>query len=318
MTFVRCNVFSLVSRRFATSSALSGVSSLIELAPGLPPGPFFWRRLGYHGLMSQHHDFPRLVAFANALADAARTAILPHFRSSPEVDNKASRGFDPVTEADRGAERAIRGLIEAEFPDHAIEGEEYGIKPGTSGYAWVLDPVDGTRAFIAGLPLWGTLIGLTFEGRPILGVLDQAYLGERFLGWQGGPATLTDRTGTSRPLRVRPLDRLTDAVLATTDPGIFSPSEAGGFEHIRATARLTRYGCDCYAYGMLAHGTIDLVVEAGLKPHDIVALIPIIEAAGGLVTDWRGGPAWAGGQVIAAGDPRPHAEALVSLRRCAA
>jgi myo-inositol-1(or 4)-monophosphatase len=268
--------------------------------------------------MQQHHDFPRLAAFAETLADAARAAILPHFRTDPGVENKAHRGFDPVTEADRGAERAMRALIEAAFPDHGIEGEEYGLKPGTSGYAWVLDPVDGTRAFIAGLPLWGTLIGLTFEGRPILGVLDQAYLGERFIGYHGGPATLTDRTGQTRPLRVRPLERLTDAVLATTDPAIFTPAEAGGFEHIRATARLTRYGCDCYAYGMLALGAIDMVIEAGLKPHDIVALIAIIEAAGGVVTDWRGGPAWQGGQVIAAGDPRPHAEALVSLRRSAA
>lgn len=255
-------------------------------------------------------------AFADRLADAARDAILPHFRiAGLDIENKSKAAFDPVTEADRGAERVMRALIEATYPDHGIEGEEYGVKPSASGWSWVLDPVDGTRAFVAGLPLWGTLIGLTYQDRPVIGVIDQAYLGERFRGWPGG-AEVEDRAGV-RPLRVRPCADLREAVAATTDVHLFNPSEAGGFEMVRRTARITRYGCDCYAYAMLASGFVDLVVESGLKPHDVAGLIPVIEGAGGLVTNWRGGPAWRGGQVIAASDARPHEQALVALRRAA-
>ena len=258
-----------------------------------------------------------LLAFADRLADAARDAILPHFRRAAlAVDDKRPAGqFDPVTEADRAAERAMRALIEETYPDHGIEGEEYGVKSSGSGWSWVLDPVDGTRAFIAGLPLWGTLIGLTFEERPVIGIIDQAYLGERFRGWPGG-ADVIDRHG-QRPLRVRDCADLRDAVAATTDVHLFNPSEAGAFEMVRRTAKLTRYGCDCYAYAMLASGHIDLVVESGLKPHDVAGLIPVIEGAGGIVANWRGEPAWRGGQVIAGGDRRPIESALVALRRSA-
>lgn len=261
-------------------------------------------------------DLAAYAAFAERLADAARAAILPHFRASGDVLNKAAAGYDPVTEADRAAERAIRALIEAHHPTHGIEGEEFGVKPSQDGFEWVLDPIDGTRAFICGLPTWGTLIALCFEGRPVLGVIDQAYLDERYRGGPAG-ASATIR-GVTRALRTRPCAQLTEAALATTDFFLFSPAEAGGFEHLRATARLTRFGLDCYAYAMLAAGAIDMVVESGLKRHDVAALIPVIEGAGGVVTDWRGGPAHGGGQIIAAGDPRPQAEALISLRRCAA
>ncbi|MFZ4601346.1 MAG: histidinol-phosphatase [Caulobacterales bacterium] len=261
-------------------------------------------------------DSAELLAFAGELADAARAAILPHFRAGPiDIENKASGAFDPVTEADRGAERAMRALIESRYPDHGIEGEEFGLKPSASGWSWVLDPVDGTRAFISGLPLWGTLIGLTYETRPIIGIIDQAYLQERFRGWPGG-ADLHDRHGV-RPLRVRACPDLREATASTTDVHLFNPSEAGGFEMVRRTARLTRYGCDCYAYAMLASGYVDLVVESGLKPYDVAGLIPVIEGAGGSVTNWRGEPAWRGGQIIAAGDPRARDQALVALRRAA-
>jgi histidinol phosphatase-like enzyme (inositol monophosphatase family) len=257
-------------------------------------------------------------AFLDELAEAARAEILPHFRVGGAVDDKqgAGRGFDPVTAADRGAERAMRALIETRYPDHGIIGEEFGEKPSQNGFVFVLDPVDGTRAFIAGLPLWGTLIALTYQGAPVFGVLDQAYLDERFVGFPDG-AELIAR-GVRRPLATRACADLREAVLATTDPFLFNPAETGGFEHLRATARLTRYGCDCYAYAMVAMGAIDVVVESGLRVWDIAALIPIIEGAGGLVRNWRGGLAHEGGQVIAVGDSRPLEQALVSLRRCAA
>lgn len=260
-------------------------------------------------------DLDALRAFANQLADAARVAILPHFRTGGAVENKAQRGYDPVTEADRGAERAIRALIAARYPDHGVIGEEFPETPSASGWRWVLDPVDGTRAFISGLPLWGTLIALTFEGRPILGVIDQAYLDERYIGFPGG--AIARVRGVERPLGVRACPKLTEAILSTTDPGLFKPAELGAFEQVRAAARLTRYGTDCYAYAMLACGHIDMVVEAGLKIHDVAALIPVIEGAGGVIRDWRGGPVWSGGQVIAAGNEELLAEALVALRRSA-
>lgn len=255
------------------------------------------------------------IAFADALADAARLAILPHFRASADIENKLEGAFDPVTEADRGAERAMRALIEARFPTHGIVGEEYGEKASKDGWCWTLDPVDGTRAFISGLPLWGTLIALAFEGRPVIGVIDQGYLDERYVGFPGG-AHVTTR-GATRPLTARACAHLKEATLATTDPFLFDGAEAGGFEMVRRTARLTRYGCDCYAYAMLADGRIDLVIESGLKTWDVHALIPVIEGAGGMVTNWRGGPAHGGGQVIASGASGPHDEALVALRRAA-
>jgi myo-inositol-1(or 4)-monophosphatase len=256
------------------------------------------------------------LAFAGELDEAAREAILPHFRTSSAIDNKSQSSFDPVTEADRGAERAMRSLIEARYPTHGIEGEEYGVKPSASGWSWILDPVDGTRAFISGLPLWGTLIGLVYDQRPVVGIIDQAYLDERYRGWPGGADMIV--RGRTAPLRTRACTALTDATAATTDVHLFNPSEAGAFEMVRRTARLTRYGCDCYAYAMLAAGHIDIVVESGLEAHDVAGIIPVVEGAGGVFTNWRGGPAWRGGQVIAAGDARTRDDALVALRRSAA
>lgn len=257
-----------------------------------------------------------LLPLAERLADAARAAILPYFRSeSTLTENKAAVGYDPVTEADRAGERAIRDILETERPDDAIDGEEYGAKPGTSGLTWRLDPIDGTRAFIAGVPSWTTLIGLDVEGRAILGVIDQPCLDERYLG-AGGTAWLASR-GERRRLRVRDCRRLADAILTTTDPFLLTPSERSAFEQVRAAARLTRYGLDAYGYARLAAGTIDLVTETGLKAHDVAALIPVIEGAGGVVTDWRGEPAKLGGQIAAAVNQAILDEALLSLRRSA-
>ena len=251
------------------------------------------------------------------LADAAAQATLPYFRKIELGEtNKASAGFDPVTLADRAGERAIRDILDVERPDDAIQGEEYGDKPGSSGWTWHLDPIDGTRAFIAGLPSWTTLIGAAFDARAVIGVIDQPYLGERYVGAPGG-TVLIDRNGESHDLSTRDCPALTDAILSTTDYFILSPPERGAFEHLRATAKLTRYGLDAYAYARVAAGTVDMVAETGLQPHDVAALIPVVENAGGVVTDWRGQPARIGGQIVAAANQSILDEALVSLRRSA-
>jgi histidinol phosphatase-like enzyme (inositol monophosphatase family) len=266
--------------------------------------------------MSDSGPAPSLVSFAMRLADAARAAALPHFRMPTTLaDNKAATGYDPVTEADRAAERAMRALISAERPDDGIEGEEYGSTPGRSGFTWYLDPVDGTRAFIAGLPSWTTLIGLVEGDRPIVGVIDQPWLDERYVG--AGGSSWLDCRGARTPLKTRACPALTDAILSTTDPFILTAPERGAFEHLRATARLTRYGLDAYAYARLAAGTIDMVAETGLKSHDVAALIPVIEGAGGVVTDWRGQPPKLGGQIVAAANRVILDQALVSLKRSA-
>jgi myo-inositol-1(or 4)-monophosphatase len=262
-------------------------------------------------------EIKEFTAFAEELADAARTVILPYFRAETAVavENKLQGGFDPVTAADRAAEQAMRDLIAKRFPKHGIIGEEFPEKKSRNGLSWVLDPIDGTRAFISGLPTWGVLIGLVQEGRPLIGVVDQPYIGERFIGFPGG-ATFK-RGPEDRPLSIRACGQLRDAVLSTTDPHLFEGKEAQAFDQVRAAVKLTRFGYDCYAYAMLAGGHIDLVIESGLKQHDVAALIPVIEGAGGVFSNWRGGPAFMGGQVIAAGDQRAHAQALVALKRAA-
>lgn len=257
------------------------------------------------------HDVPRYLAFADALADAARGAILPHFRAGVACEDKGGAAFDPVTEADRGAERVMRQMIERAFPEHGVFGEEFDRTPSRSGYEWVLDPIDGTRAFIAGLPTWGVLIALSYEGRPILGVMDQPYLDERYRGWGAG-ADVTVR-GERRGLKTRSCARLGDAVLSTTSPDLFLDAEADAFGRARQRVRLIRYGYDCYAYAMVAAGHMDCVIESGLKPFDIQALIPILAGAGGGVCSWDGGDASGGGQVLAFGDAALRDEALPLL-----
>ena len=255
-----------------------------------------------------------LIAAAHRLADAAAVHTLPHFRSAALAsDNKDNQGgFDPVTLADREAEAAIRALLEAERPEDGIYGEEEDPVPGSSGLTWVIDPIDGTRAFISGLPTWGTLIALDAGEGPVLGLIDQPYIGERFFGGFG-TAEMTGPDGARRPLRTRACGGLAEATLYTTYPEVGSPAECAGFEAVARRVNLTRYGVDCYAYALLAMGHVDLVIEAGLQPYDIQGPMAVIAAAGGVVTDWQGGPAHMGGRIVAAGDRRVHAAALEIL-----
>lgn len=257
--------------------------------------------------------FDGRTAFAHELADTAGAVILPFFRRRIEITNKSSGDlYDPVTEADRGAERALRALIEKNYPDDSILGEEYGAKAGHSGFRWVLDPVDGTRAFIAGQPLWGTLISLEQDGVPVMGVLDQPFLRERFVGF-GRTAELRNDDGVTK-LNVRACAALTDAVICTTHPFLhFKDEERAQYFRVEKAARLSRYGGDCYAYALIALGFVDLVIETELKRWDVSALVPIVEGAGGIVTNWQGGRISDGGSIIAAGDVRVHAEALKIL-----
>lgn len=255
------------------------------------------------------------VDFAHNLADLSAAAILLHFRRSLAVRNKAGpAGFDPVTAADRGAERVIRAAIAKRFPEHGILGEEFAPLAGTGRHQWVVDPIDGTRAFIMGSPLWGTLIGLVEDGRPVLGLMNQPFTGERFWA-DGSTARMRGPDGKTRKLATRSCAGLADAVLTSTHPDLFtSPAEVEGFARLKVRARMTRYGGDCYGYCLLAAGFVDIVAEAGLKPHDVAALIPIIERAGGRITTWDNKSALQGGRILATGDARVHKAALALLR----
>jgi len=260
-----------------------------------------------------------LDGFLLQLNAAAGEAILPLFRADHGLHDKGEPGaFDPVTEADRGAEAAIRRLIASRYPDHGVIGEEYGRDRDEAEFVWVLDPVDGTRAFIAGLPLWTTLIGLRWQGRPVLGSIGQSFLGEIYIGSAAG-SRLIGRDGASTPLKVRPCSDPARAVIATTDPETcFNVAERAAWTHLRAATRLARLGCDAYAYAMVAAGTLDLVVEAGLKCWDIDAAIPVIEGAGGAVTDWCGKAVGSeGGQVVIGGDRLAIAAAVDILKAAA-
>ncbi len=253
-----------------------------------------------------------LVSVANELADAAREVTLKYFRSPTlKADNKLEDGFDPVTVADREAELAIREILAMCRPNDAILGEEFGEKSGTSGLTWVIDPIDGTRAFISGIPSWGALIGLDAGNGPVLGVVDQPYMGERFIGAFGQAQLIT--ATKAQPIHSSSWETLADATLMTTFPEVGSSAERGGFEAVRDEVKLTRYGLDCYAYALLAMGQIDLVIEAGLNAYDVQGPIGVIEAAGGIVTDWRGGAAHNGGRIVAAGNAALHAQALQIL-----
>jgi histidinol phosphatase-like enzyme (inositol monophosphatase family) len=256
------------------------------------------------------------LGFAHTLADRSGAVIRPYFRKALAVASKGGRAaFDPVTAADRAAERIIRKAILARYPHHGIIGEEYGNVAGEGRYHWVIDPIDGTRAFIMGSPLWGTLIGLIDGTRPTLGLMDQPFTTERF--WSDGRRARWRRPdGRQQRLRTRPCARLADAILSSTHPDLFaSGEEAIRFGALKSRVLMARYGGDCYGYCLLAAGCVDLIVEAGLKPYDVVALIPIVEAAGGFITTWDGAPATAGGRIIAAGDERMHQEAMAILGR---
>jgi len=253
------------------------------------------------------------IAFAHRLADAAGDAIRPYFRARIDVANKHKEaGFDPVTEADRGAEKVIRRLIANERPDDGILGEEFGEVQGTSGWRWVLDPVDGTRAFITGRHEWGSLIALERNGVPVLGIIDQPVLRERFLGVNDRAEMMCGSEVV--PLRARSCPELSQAVLCATHPdAYFTAPERDAFKRVERRTRMTRFGGDCYLFAALALGFIDIVVESTLNRWDVAALIPLVEGAGGRITNWQGGPCLDGGQVLATGDPELHAQVIALL-----
>ncbi len=255
------------------------------------------------------------IAFARRLADAAGTVIRPLFRKRIDVvDKGADKGqaFDPVTAADRGAEEAIRAIVERERPDDGVLGEEYGEKPSKNGARWVLDPVDGTRAFVTGRHEWGCLIALEREGEPVLGILDQPVLGERFLAANGRAEMRVQ--GHVERLRTRRCGSLREAVFSSTHPtAYFNAAEAARVARLASEVRMTRWGGDCYLFATLAMGFGDLVVESSLNRWDVAALIPLVEAAGGTITDWSGGSCRHGGPVLASGDARLHEAALAAL-----
>jgi histidinol phosphatase-like enzyme (inositol monophosphatase family) len=254
-----------------------------------------------------------LRALAHALADAARPETLRHFRTAIASEDKGLPGerFDPVTAADRASEAAMRALIEEHRPQDAILGEEFGPRAGTSGFTWVLDPIDGTRGYICGTPTWGVLISVADALGPVFGIIDQPFIGERFEGGLGR-AQVTGPGGTLA-LSTRPPRPLAEAILLSTFPEIGTPAERTAFEGVAGRVRLVRWGMDCYGYALIAAGQVDLVIEAGLQAYDVQAPIAVIEAAGGIVTDWKGRPAHDGGQILAAANAAIHAEALELL-----
>lgn len=250
--------------------------------------------------MTSTPDWTELTRFAMALAEASAAAILPYFRQNAAVDVKDGPVWDPVTEGDRAGERAIRQLIETHHPDHGIHGEEYGVKEGRSPFTWVLDPVDGTRAFVCGLPTWATLIGLSYEGRPVLGLMNQPVVGDMFYGnpqgaWHG-------HRGSVSAIRTRKDIPLSRATLGTTAPELYrSAEDQRRFQALRARAQLTRYGGDSYFFCLMAAGHMDIAMDCGLQPYDIAPLLPIVTGAGGVAAEWTGGDIARGGNVITAG-----------------
>lgn len=259
----------------------------------------------------------QLTSFMHKLCDAAQVETLSKFRVNSIVDSKLEEAFDPVTEGDRNAEKVIRALINKEFRQHGILGEEFGDENLDAEKVWIIDPIDGTRAFISGVPVWGTLIGLAVNGQPAMGIMHQPFTGERYYSdgtssWYLGP-------GVNSPTRLQSRDcaSLADAVMMTTSPKIFTRNDQPAYERVEDAVKLTRYGCDCYAYCMIASGHIDLVIEAGLNAYDVAALIPIINHAGGKITDWQGNDVdllnIGSGQILAAGSDAVHAAAVKLL-----
>jgi myo-inositol-1(or 4)-monophosphatase len=255
-----------------------------------------------------------LSDFARRLAAVAGERILPLFREPGLIDNKQRGGFDPVTEADRSAEKAMRELIESTYPDHGITGEEFPPKPARSAFNWVLDPIDGTRSFICGMPTWTTLIGLTLEGKAVLGVVSQPFVGEIFIGGPFG--SWSEHGQAKRRLAVRPAARLSEAVLTTVAPEIYrSERQLRVLEDMRRQVRMTRFGGDAYFFAMLAAGFVDIAMDAGLATYDVAALVPIIEGSGGIITTWDGHDATGGGDIVAASSVELHQAALAIMRQ---
>ena len=255
-------------------------------------------------------DLGALTGFALDLAEIARPIVRRHFRAGAAITTKADGS--PVTEADRAVEQAMREAIGSAYPDHGIVGEEFGDTAPDAEWVWVLDPIDGTRSFITGKPVFATLIGLAHYGQPVLGIIDQAIMGERWLGVTGAATTLNDA-----PARVRPCEALAQAALYTAGPEWFLGADREAFDRLHHEVLITQYSADAYAFGLLASGQVDLAVECGLKPYDYWALIPVIEGAGGVITDWSGDPLTlkSPGKVLAAGDQQVHRRAIATLSR---
>lgn len=252
------------------------------------------------------------LAFLQRLAAAASAESLRYFRAGTAIENKYQVGFDPVTEGDKRAEAAIRAIVETEFPEHGILGEEYGAKNLDSRHVWVIDPIDGTRAFIAGLPVWGTLVGLKVDGRAQMGFIHQPYTGELYVA-DGARAVLIDREGNQQELQTRKGCALKDAIMFTTSPKLYEGPAFAAFERLEERVRLSRYGTDCYGAAMVAAGHADIWIEPGLQPYDIVGIIPVIEQAGGIVTKLDGARPEEGGTIIACGCAALHAEAIAAF-----
>ncbi len=260
-----------------------------------------------------------LTQLFHALCDASAVETLSRFRTNTSVDNKLDQDFDPVTEGDREAERAIRAHLAAHYGDHGVIGEEFQRVNEDSSIQWIIDPIDGTRAFISGLPVWGTLIGLYVDNVPFAGVMDQPFTRERFMAVPDQSGNLTSHLyrGSEQPVTLKTgnIDSLQDATLMTTSPYLLQNDADRSYFNLEQSVKLSRYGCDCYAYAMVACGHVDIAVESGLNIYDIAALIPIIEGAGGVVTDWQGNSAHEGGQVVAAANSRLHGLALERLNQ---
>ena len=245
-------------------------------------------------------DWTELTNFAVSLARASEAEILPYFRRNTTIEVKPHIDWDPVTEGDRAGERIIRKMIEERFPDHCINGEEYGIKPGKCGFTWVLDPIDGTRSFVCGMPTWATLIALYADGKPVIGVMNQPFVGDLFYGNPEG--AWNNYRGAIEPLRARAGVKLADAAAGTTAPELYrSEPDQHAFQNLRKAVKLMRYGGDAYFFSVLAAGHLDIALDAGLQSYDIGALIPIIEGAGGAVGSWSGSIPAEGGNIICAG-----------------
>ncbi|MFC4352106.1 histidinol-phosphatase [Fodinicurvata halophila] len=255
---------------------------------------------------------PRLVDFAEELAGMAAAVARSYFRTSVSIDTKGDES--PVTIADRTAEQRMREAISQRFPDHGVFGEEFGVDNPDADYIWVLDPIDGTKAFITGNPLFGTLVALLHKGRPLLGVIEMPALGERWIGAAGHPSRRRDANGL-QDVRVRPCPDLGKAIMRTTSPDMFQGPQAGAYTSLEQACSLTLYGGDCFCYGQLASGFVDLVVESSLKPYDFMAALPVVTGAGAMATDWQGRPLTldSAGDVLVAGDPAVHARALALL-----
>ncbi len=258
-----------------------------------------------HRMTMASDELSALCRFASDLAEVARPILRSYFRQGVHVQDKADR--TPVTVADRVTEQVLRAMIGERFPEHAVFGEEYGGEHEGARFCWVLDPIDGTKSFVSGIPLFGTLIGLLYEGRPLLGVLEMPALGERWLGARGMPSMLN-----GEPCRTSGSEHVDGAILCATSPDMFKGDDHLRFQAINNACRFTRFGTDCYGYGLLASGHVDLVVEADMEPYDILGVVAVIEGAGGVVSDWEGSPLGLGGKtrVVAAATPALHQRAL--------